>query len=66
VALLPLVTQRETIALLFGDNPRTGAELRRLDTLEVFVTQAGLALENASFQRKRRPDLRDEAAPAMG
>jgi hypothetical protein len=67
VALLPLVTQRETIALLFGDNPRTGAKLRlrRLDTLEVFVTQAGLALETASFRRKQRPELREEATPAL-
>jgi CheY-like chemotaxis protein len=52
VALLPLVTHRETIALLFGDNPETGREFPRLDALEVFIYQAGIALENAFLQKK--------------
>jgi CheY-like chemotaxis protein len=52
VALLPLVTHRETIALLFGDNPETGQEFPRLDALEVFIYQAGIALENAFLQKK--------------
>jgi CheY-like chemotaxis protein len=61
VALLPLVAQRETIALVLGDNPTTGAEFRRLETLEVFVNQAGVALENASFRRRRRPETGPES-----
>jgi hypothetical protein len=52
VALVPLLTHRETIAVLFGDNPDTGAEFPRLDSLEVFINQAGVALENAFLQRK--------------
>jgi hypothetical protein len=52
LALLPLLAHREAIALLFGDNPDTGRELGRLDALEVFVHQAGVALENAFLQRK--------------
>jgi CheY-like chemotaxis protein len=52
VAVLPLVTHRETIAVLFGDNPETGSPLGRLDALEVFVNQAGVAFENAFLQRK--------------
>jgi len=52
VAVLPLLAHRETIALLFGDNPDTGRELGRLDALELFVDQAGVALENAFLQRK--------------
>jgi CheY-like chemotaxis protein len=52
VALLPLLTHRETIALLFGDNPETGRPFGRLDTLELFIHQAGIALENAFLQRK--------------
>jgi len=51
-AFLPLVTHRETIALLFGDNPETGQPIGRLDALEVFVNQAGVAFENAFLQRK--------------
>ena len=53
-ALVPLVTHRETIALLLGDNPETGKPLPALDALEVFLNQAGLALENAFLERKIR------------
>jgi hypothetical protein len=52
VALLPLLTHRETIALLFGDNPESGGPLPRLEPLEVFINQAGIALENAFLQKK--------------
>ena len=52
VALLPLLTHRETIALLFGDNPETGRAFGRLEALEVFIDQAGIALENAFLQHK--------------
>jgi len=52
VALVPLLTHRETIALLFGDNPETGRPFGRLEALEVFINQAGIALENAFLQRK--------------
>jgi CheY-like chemotaxis protein len=51
-ALLPLVAHRETIAILFGDNPETGRELTGLEALEVFMQQAGIALENVFLQRK--------------
>jgi hypothetical protein len=51
-ALIPLLAHRETIAILFGDNPETGRALGRLDALEVFVSQAGIALENVFLQRK--------------
>ena len=50
--LLPLVAHRETIALLFGDNPESGREADRPAALEVFVEQAGIALENVFLQRK--------------
>jgi CheY-like chemotaxis protein len=52
VAVLPLVTHRETIALLFGDNPETGRQPAGLEPLEVFVQQAGIALENVFLHRK--------------
>jgi len=52
VAILPLVAHRETIALLFGDNPETGREPAGLESIEVFVQQAGIALENVFLQRK--------------
>jgi CheY-like chemotaxis protein len=52
IALLPLVAHRETIALVFGDNPETGREPGSLEPLEVFVQQAGIALENVFLQKK--------------
>jgi CheY-like chemotaxis protein len=52
ISLLPLLTHRETIAVLFGDNPESGGPLPRLEPLEVFINQAGIALENAFLQKK--------------
>ncbi len=52
IALLPLQAHQETIALLFGDNPETGRSVAGLDALEVFVHQAGIALENVFLQRR--------------
>jgi CheY-like chemotaxis protein len=52
LALFPLVAHRETIALLFGDNPETGREFSPMEAFEVFLNQAGVALENAFLQRK--------------
>ena len=52
VVLLPLVAHRETIALLFGDNPESSRPPERLAAFEVFVEQAGIALENVFLQRK--------------
>jgi len=52
LVLMPLVAHRETIALLFGDNPETGRDPAGLEALEVFVQQAGTALENVFLQRK--------------
>jgi len=64
-ALLPLVAHRETIAMLYGDNPESGRPLAELPALEVFLEQAGTALENVflqrklhSFQQKERTGLR--------
>jgi CheY-like chemotaxis protein len=51
-ALLPLLTNREVVAVLYGDNPETGREPTRLEPLAVFINQAGIALENAFLQRK--------------
>jgi len=52
IALLPLVAHRETIALVLGDNPETGRPPAGLEGLEVFVQQAGIALENVFLQKK--------------
>jgi hypothetical protein len=62
VALLPLVAHRETIALVLGDNPETGREPGHLEPLEVFVQQAGIALENVFLQKKLQANEEKERA----
>jgi CheY-like chemotaxis protein len=52
VALMPLIANRETIAVLWGDNPETGRAISKLEPLELFMTQAGISLENAFLQKK--------------
>lgn len=52
VAVLPLVAHRETIALLVGDNPESGRPVDGLEDLELFIDQAGVALENVFLQKK--------------
>jgi CheY-like chemotaxis protein len=64
-ALLPLVAHRDAIALLYGDNPESGREPGRLDALEVFIHQAGAALEHAFLQRKLQSLQGRDATPAV-
>jgi GAF domain-containing protein len=64
-ALLPLVAHRDAIALLYGDNPESGREPGRQDALEVFIQQAGAALENAFLQRKLQSLQGRDATPAV-
>ncbi|HSN68420.1 MAG TPA: DUF4388 domain-containing protein [Thermoanaerobaculia bacterium] len=47
VAVLPIAHRGEVVGLLYGDNARTKRPLQDLSGLEVFLSQAGLALENA-------------------
>ena len=54
VSVVPLVAHRDTIAVLFGDSPETGQKPERLEAFELFVHQAGIAMENALLQRKLR------------
>lgn len=63
LVLLPLVAHRETIALLFGDNPETGRDPAGLEALEVFVQQAGTALENVFLQKKLQAIEDKDRAP---
>ena len=67
IALLPLQAHRETIALLFGDNPESGRAIAGLEALEVFVHQAGISLENVFLQRRLQTlQEREGAHPPAG
>jgi CheY-like chemotaxis protein len=51
-ALFPLLHNHEVLAVLYCDNPTTGAPLSKLTGLSLFLVQAGMALENASLHRR--------------
>jgi CheY-like chemotaxis protein len=50
--LIPLLYNRATLLLLYGDNAGNGRALGELSGLELFIAQAGMALENKLLQRK--------------
>jgi CheY-like chemotaxis protein len=54
VALFPLLHNHEVLAIVWCDNPATGAPLGKLSGLELLLVQAGMALENASLHRRLR------------
>ncbi|MGH9319262.1 MAG: response regulator [Vicinamibacteria bacterium] len=65
LALFPLLHNHEVLAVLGCDNPNTGAPLSKLTGLQLFLVQAGMALENASLHRRlqtveRRYSLQDQ------
>ncbi len=65
--LIPLLYNRATLLLLYGDNAPSGRPLGDLSRLELFVAQAGMALENKLLQRKLNdadPGLVDEVPNA--
>ncbi len=65
--LIPLLYNRATLLLLYGDNAPSGRPLEDLSGLELFVAQAGMALENKLLLRKLSgadSDLVDEAPNA--
>jgi len=50
--LVPVLNKREVLAVLYLDNHATGKPLGKLPGLELFIAQAGMALENLSLHRK--------------
>ncbi len=52
VAMVPLISGTEVIALLYGDNAVTKRPIKGLEALEIFMVQAGIAMENALLHRK--------------
>ncbi|HWR59654.1 MAG TPA: DUF4388 domain-containing protein [Thermodesulfovibrionales bacterium] len=52
VAFLPVVTEGKVVALLYCDNADSGETFPENEGLEIFISQAGLALEKTLLQRK--------------
>jgi CheY-like chemotaxis protein len=53
-ALVPMLNNAEVLLILYGDNAMSGEALEQLSALEVFMGQAGMALENVFLQGKLR------------
>ncbi len=53
-ALVPMLNNAEVLLILYGDNGVTGKPLTSLTAFEVFMGQAGMALENVFLQGKLR------------
>ena len=48
----PIVSEGKVVALLYGDNLPEKKPIGDTDSLEIFLSQAGLAMEKAILQRR--------------
>ena len=55
---MPLISGDRVAAILYGDNP-SGREVLPIDTLEIFLQQAGLAMERALLERRLEDSRKD-------
>lgn len=52
VAVFPIIAEGRVVALLYCDNAITGEAFGETEGLEIFISQAGLALEKSLLQRR--------------
>jgi len=52
VAIFPLIAEARVVALLYADNLPDKSDIGQTEGLEIFISQAGLALEKAILQSK--------------
>jgi len=52
VAFFPLIAEGRVVALLYCDNLTSGEKIAETEGLEIFIDQAGLALEKSLLQRR--------------
>lgn len=57
----PIVSEGKVVALLYGDNLPHKTAIGDTDTLEIFLTQAGIAMEKALLQRRLKE--KDQEGP---
>ncbi|OGW40027.1 MAG: hypothetical protein A2Y97_09785 [Nitrospirae bacterium RBG_13_39_12] len=50
IALFPIIAEGRVVALLYCDNLTTGEKISETEGLEIFIDQAGLALEKSLLQ----------------
>ncbi len=52
IVLFPMIAEGRVVALLYCDNIMTGEKIGETEGLEIFIDQAGLALEKSLLQRR--------------
>ncbi|MDA8099097.1 MAG: DUF4388 domain-containing protein [Nitrospiraceae bacterium] len=52
VLAIPLIVDNKVALIVYGDNVPDQRPIRGIDTLEIFMNQAGMALEKALLERK--------------
>jgi len=52
VAFFPLIAENKVVALLYCDNSMSGEDFVETEGLEIFINQAGLALEKSLLQKR--------------
>ncbi|MCL4477369.1 MAG: DUF4388 domain-containing protein [Nitrospirae bacterium] len=52
VIFFPVITEAKVVALLYCDNAHTGDPFSETEGLDIFISQAGLALEKSLLQRR--------------
>jgi GAF domain-containing protein len=52
VLAIPLVVDGKVALIVFGDNVPEEKPIRGMDTLEIFMNQAGMALEKALLEKR--------------
>jgi CheY-like chemotaxis protein len=61
VFLGPIVSEEKVVAILYGDNGDGSSPIGDTDSLEIFLSQAGIAMEKALLQRR----LKDKHSEGM-
>jgi hypothetical protein len=59
VLTIPLIVDGKVALIVYGDNLPEGKPIRGTDVLEIFMNQAGMALEKALLE-KRLAELQKE------
>lgn len=54
VVIVPIISKAKVIALLYGDNRDRDKPIESIEGIEIFMSQVGIAFENAVLERKLR------------
>jgi CheY-like chemotaxis protein len=54
VVIIPIISKARVIALLYGDNKDRDKPIDTIEGIEIFMSQVGIAFENAVLERKLR------------